>query len=179
MTKLFFILLVAVLYALACDANTLSRSKRRMDLVPTLTVDVSPSHTQIPVPFDTGKPKEYYFPVGQLFNVSCVIKNPSFMDHLAVSRRSIFNNGSLDDKVELLHSRGYAANPDFPNQKERLQVQTQEFYPDYDQQSRHIRVSVIMKALDISDTGFYKCEYQQIVKEIKIVVFSMQTFFFL
>lgn len=178
MTELFFKLLVAVLYALACDANTLNRSKRRMDLVPTLTVDVSPSHTQIPVPFDTGKPKEYYFPVGQLFNVSCVIKNPSFMDHLAVSRRSIFNNGSLDDKVELLHSRGYAANPDFPNQKERLQVQTQEFYPDYDQQSRHIRVSVIMKALDISDTGFYKCEYQQIVKEIKIVVFSMQIFFY-
>lgn len=172
MSKLFLILLVAVLYALACDANTLSRSKRRMNLVPTLTVDVSPSHTQIPVPFDTGKPKEYYFPVGQLFNVSCVIKNPSFMDHLAVSRRSMFNNGSLDEKVELLHSRGYAANPDFPNQKERLQVQTQEFYPDYDQQSRHIRVSVIMKALDISDTGFYKCEYQQIVKEIKIIVFK-------
>lgn len=172
MVKLMLSILIvlAALHALAC--STLTRQKRRMDLVPTLTVDVSPSHTQIPVPFDTGKPKQYYFPVGMLFNVSCVIKNPSFMDHLAVSRRSIFNNGSLDEKVELLHSRGYAANPDFPNQKERLEVQTKEFYPDYDQQSRHIRVSVIMNALDISDTGFYKCEYQNIVKEIKIVVFK-------
>jgi hypothetical protein len=107
-----------------------------------------------------------------VFNISCVIKNPTFFDHLAVSRRTLLNNGSLDAKLDLLHSRGYSANPDFPNQRDRLQVQTLEFYPDYDPQSRHIRVSVIMKPLDISDTGLYKCEYQSIIKEIKIIVFK-------
>ena len=57
-----------------------------------------------------------------MFNISCVIKNPTFFDHLAVSRRTLLNNGSLDAKLDLLHSRGYSANPDFPNQRDRLQV---------------------------------------------------------
>lgn len=166
------IVIVALICGLTYTSAHSINKRAPPKLVPTLTVDVSPSHTQIPVPFDTGKPKEYYFPVGELFNVSCVIKNPSFMHHLSVSRRTIFNNGSLDDKLDLLDTRGYEPNPLFPNQPERLQVQTREFYPDYDQQSRHIRVSVIVKALDISDTGFYKCEYQDIVKEIKITVFK-------
>lgn len=146
--------------------------KRRVGLIPTLTVDVSPSHSHIPVPFDMGNVKEYYFPVGEMFNLSCVIKNPSMFHFLSISRQTLFNNGSKDARFSLIKESSYLPNPEFSDQARRLQVQTAEFYKDYDHTQPHIRVSTIINDLQRVDTGYYKCAYNDIVKEIKVTVFK-------
>lgn len=163
-----FLLFTTLVYAIAL---TNARSAK-LKLVPTLTVDVSPSTALLPTPFETGKLKEYHFPVGERFNISCVIKNPSIRHFLSISRRTVMNNGTKDASFSLIGDRGYYANPDFPNQEDRLQVQTEEFFMDYDQSQLNLRVSVIMRNLKISDSGFYKCAYHDIVKEIKVNVFK-------
>lgn len=163
--------MVICVYSCALTSAS-SIHKRRVGLIPTLTVDVSPSHSHIPIPFDMGSVKEYYFPVGEMFNLSCVIKNPSMFHFLSISRQTLFNNGSRDVRFSLIKESSYLPNPEFPNQPRRLQVQTAEFYKDYDHTQPHIRVSTIINDLQRLDTGYYKCAYNDIVKEIKVTVFK-------
>jgi hypothetical protein len=65
-TKLSFLFLLLISLHARAQAGRIGRSRRAIQLVPTLTVDVMPSQNQVPVPFDTGKPKEYFFAVGEV-----------------------------------------------------------------------------------------------------------------
>jgi len=168
------ILIFTILVCALALTSSNSLNKRGFNLIPTLTVDVAPTFSQLPVPFNTGM-MEYHFPVGKMFNLSCVIKHPSFRYHLSIKRRTIFNNGSKGEETNLVAQNSYDPHPSFD--QGRLTTDTDEYFGTYDPTARYFRVSVIFRKLQIDDTGIYSCDYHNITKEIKVVVFSKFFFF--
>lgn len=167
---LFLTTLVYTLVFTTNYSNAHTIQKRGFNLVPTLTVDVAPILSQLPDPFNMGSIKEYHFALGERFNLSCVIKHPSFRYHMTIKRRALLNNGTKAEPINLVATNSYDPNPSLD--LNRLTTETDEYFGTYDPTARFFRVSVIIRKLQIADTGFYSCEYHNITKEIKMVVFS-------
>jgi hypothetical protein len=150
-------------------------SKRALNLIPTLTVDVGASGaSNTPVAIHQDNLIEYKFAVGEVFNLSCVIKHPSHKYRIAITREHLFSNGSKSEPTDLLDKLSLEPNPELKD--DRFATEDYEFVGALDPTARHLRVSLIIKDLDIKDNGLYKCSYYQLVKQIKVVVYSK--FFF-
>lgn len=159
---------MTLIYALAFMSVTASSiSKRNLQLIPTLTVDIHPPYSQISTSFDTIK--EYHFPVGKMFNLSCDIKHPKFKFSIEIKRKQLLNNGTIAASSNLLGTN-YVLHPSLD--KERHTVEDFEYTDAYDLTAKHFRVSVIIRNLQIEDSGMYMCEYHNISKQIKVVVFK-------
>jgi len=89
---------------------------------------------------------------------------------MSIRRRAIFNNGTKGEDAGLVAPNSYDPHPSF--ERDRLTTDTDEYFGTYDPTARYFRVSVIIRKLQIDDTGIYSCDYHDITKEIKVVVFS-------
>ena len=92
----FIYLLIAIL--LLVDVESISIDQhfimKRNTIRPTLTVDIGPQSSSVPSVLNQDSISDYYFPVdGQLFNFSCVIKQPSYRFKIALLREQELNNG--------------------------------------------------------------------------------------
>ena len=164
-----FVLICMSLALMHGIANAAFVVKRHVPkLVPTLTVDVAPSLTHSsPVALHQDNIVEYWFALDEIFNLSCVIKHPSYKYFISIIREQILTNGSKTEPVDLLNKGTLELNPDLKD--DRLTTEDIDYT---DQSANHIRISLIIRDLQLKDNGIYKCTYYQLVKQIKVVVFS-------
>jgi len=150
---------------------------KRNTIKPTLTVDIGPQSSSVPSVLNQDSILDYYFPVdGQLFNFSCVIKQPSFRFKIALLREQELNNGEKKGPIDLTDPTDMTqVNPTLSDSN-RLEIKFDEFTaPDKDkpdEQVKYLRASFLAKDLKIKDSGIYKCMYSNMSKQIKVVMFS-------
>jgi hypothetical protein len=175
----FVYLLIAVL--LLVDVESISIDQhfimKRNTIRPTLTVDIGPQSSSVPSVLNQDSISDYYFPVdGQLFNFSCVIKQPSYRFKIALLREQELNNGEKKGPIDLTDPTDMTqVNPSL-SESNRLEIKFDEFNaPDKDkpdEQVKYLRASFLAKDLKIKDSGIYKCMYSNMSKQIKVVMFS-------
>lgn len=89
---------------------------------------------------------------------------------MSIKRRTIFNNGTQGDVTPLNAQNTYEPHASFD--RHRLTTDTDEYFGTYDPTARYFRVSVIIRKLQIDDTGVYSCDYHNITKAIRVIVFK-------
>lgn len=131
-------------------------------LTPTLTVDVGSQPPILPFP----EVDEFYFPVNaNLFNFTCMIKNPSYRYKMKITREQEFNNGSKNGPINLLNSDDMEnLNPAVADPRFKVVFD--------DSIERTIKVSFLANNVQIKDSGTYKCSYSNLNKQIKITVYK-------
>ena len=112
MNSHFFVnlLLASLVYALSFTSGITSSSLQKrysISFIPTLSVQIGSSVGQLPVPFNNGSIMDYQFPVGKMFNLSCMIKHPSFRYHMKIKRNQIYNNGTKGEYINMVRDDNY------------------------------------------------------------------------
>ncbi len=161
-------LILSVLAVVTLKASMYAFSPSKTPML-TLAVDHSlPGLPPVHIPAIDNSLVEYKFQIGEVFNLSCVVKHPLHRIKIAITREQIYTNGYKTNVTDLLSK--YSLDPNQDLNDDRLTTEVDEY--DSDSGASYLRVSLLIKDLDIKDTGFYKCTYDKIVKQIKVVVYS-------